>query len=121
MASVLRPENLESFSQRFEDAAKTLDEEQLQRCCKVDLFTSLSEIDFILAEQLQKLAPFGVGNPSPVLAAEGVVVADARPLSGKHLKLRLSDGRCSRTALAWNLLGHPLLVRDAKVNVAFSS
>ncbi|HTR35978.1 MAG TPA: single-stranded-DNA-specific exonuclease RecJ [Bryobacteraceae bacterium] len=54
-------------------------------------------------EELLGLAPFGFGNPAPILAVEGAQVAAAPALfKDKHLRVHLrQDGR-SFTATAWN-------------------
>jgi single-stranded-DNA-specific exonuclease len=61
--------------------------------CRVDALVGMGEIDAKLATALERLAPFGAGNPEPVLATLGVS-AQHRVLAAKnggagHLKLTL--------------------------------
>lgn len=113
-------EHLEDFQAAFVSAAEQcLTPEMLMRQQRADVRVSLSEVDFALADELQRLAPFGVGNPSPVLVTENVAVDSATTLSGKHLRLRLSDGNCTRNAIGWGFNGHPLLKRGEQVNIAY--
>lgn len=116
----LRPKNLDAFHKGFlQIAEKTLSSQELQREVNADVRISLSEVDYELAVELQHLAPFGVGNPSPLLVTEGVRVDSISAIKGAHLRVRLADSRCSRNAVAWNMQGHPLLRKDEIVNVAY--
>ena len=55
---------------------------------------------------LQRLAPFGHGNPQPVLASLGLRVVGSRALGaeGRHLRLSLADSAgCCREVTCWGL------------------
>jgi len=64
---------------------------------------------------VQRLQPFGVGNPQPVFAARARLAAPPRVLKEKHVKLRLAATKnrelttgnwrnaISFAALGWNL------------------
>src|SRR5690606_19762290 len=58
---------------------------------RCDAEITLDDIEDRLADDLVRLAPFGEGNPEPLLRLKPVPVAGARPVgrSGSHLKLRL--------------------------------
>lgn len=55
----------------------------------VDRKISLDEIDLKLAEEINKLAPFGIGNEKPVFLLENVLIQNLRPLgsTGAHLEI----------------------------------
>jgi len=62
--------------------------------CKIDAVASPLEIDRSAADALQTLAPFGMGNPEPVLMlsqqlAHARVLANKKPGEAGHLKLSL--------------------------------
>lgn len=63
---------------------------------KADAKVIPADIDFELAENLMKFAPFGEGNPQPVFLMEKVVIEEIRPVgaNGQHMKLflRSCDG-----------------------------
>jgi single-stranded-DNA-specific exonuclease len=62
----------------------------------IDAEVRLDEIDDGLLEFIERLEPFGEGNPPPVLLARGVEVTDAPALVGKdqqHLRLTLRQGQ----------------------------
>ena len=113
-------ENLETFKQGFVDAARAiLTPEMLTRRVLADLKIGLSEVDFELASELARLQPFGIGNPSPVLISENVLVDSVSLLSDKHLRVRFADATCSRNAVGWNMHGNKLLRKGERVHVAY--
>ncbi len=79
---------LQKFLEKKADAMLTQD--LLTRSLKIDCELPLSLVDFNLYESLQKLAPFGMGNPEPTFISKGVVVEEVRIIGaeGKHLKLK---------------------------------
>jgi single-stranded-DNA-specific exonuclease len=87
-------------------ARSVLTPEDLDPTLAVDAEVNLAEIDWPLYEDLQRLAPFGYGNPTPVLAARGLrLVMTPRILQDKHLKLRVAQGPRSLDALGWGWAG----------------
>lgn len=87
---------LPAFREAFERIAKQrLTPEDLIPRCKVDAVVGVSELDERAVESLQRLGPFGQGNPEPVLVLRRQV-ARPRVLPHKsggagHLKLALVD------------------------------
>jgi single-stranded-DNA-specific exonuclease len=59
------------------------------RTLPVDSAVTLDELTPELMEMIEKLAPFGQGNPEPRLGARGLGVVSSRIVGRKHLKLRL--------------------------------
>ena len=59
-----------------------------------DAETALHDLSWDVYHLFQRLAPFGVGNPPPLLLSRGVHLVSARAVGkdGDHLKLRLADG-----------------------------
>ncbi|MBX7148902.1 single-stranded-DNA-specific exonuclease RecJ [bacterium] len=52
---------------------------------------SLSEMTLAFWNELNRLAPFGNGNPEPVFSARGLVPQEARVVGEKHLKLKFKE------------------------------
>ncbi len=67
----------------------------------------LRQITPELFQLLQRLEPFGSRNPEPVFVANGVrLLAPARVMKEKHVKLRLAGGEPNGNGLrAWDALG----------------
>ena len=74
-------------------AEELLDEDKLIRSVRIDCELDLSFIDKKLYDVLQKLAPFGMGNPQPTFITKNITIKDMRLVGadGKHLKLRVSQ------------------------------
>jgi single-stranded-DNA-specific exonuclease len=113
-------EKVEDFAAAFDaECARRLRKIETQPFVDGDTEVTLSEVDLRLVDELEKFAPFGMGNPSPVLVARGVRVHDIRILKETHLKAILTDGKRQVSAVMWRQTGHPALVVGNKVDVAF--
>lgn len=110
---------LEAFVESFDEVASgLLSPSDLIPELAVDAVLLPEEIDFAMAETIDALAPFGMGNPEPVFMLEGARVDDFRVVKERHLKLRLFAGDRSLEAIGFNLaLGRVL---PEKVTLAFS-
>ena len=86
-----------------------------------DFEIPLAEVTVALADDLAKLAPNGIGNPAPVLAARGAHVLEARAVGaeGQHLKLRLEQDGASLGGIAFGLGGEKAGLAET-VDVVFS-
>lgn len=62
----------------------------------VDGAVTLDELTLDLMEKIEKLGPFGQGNPEPRLGARDLSVVSSRIVGNNHLKLRLrqQSGAC---------------------------
>jgi single-stranded-DNA-specific exonuclease len=95
---------LDEFRARFQaHAASRLTPADFEPSLEIDAEVELSEINDESVADLFHLAPFGFGNPSPVLVARGVEVAAAPDIKNeKHVFLKLiSNGRRLRVK-GWN-------------------
>ncbi|MCB0358387.1 MAG: hypothetical protein KDD44_02080, partial [Bdellovibrionales bacterium] len=114
------PENLEAFQAAFVALAeRSLREEQLVRERTADAEVVFGELSFDVVDELLKLQPFGVGNPSPLLVARNVLVDSVQSLSQGHLRLRFRQGDHVLQGVAWRFRGHPLLAKGKSVSIAF--
>lgn len=68
---------------------------------QADLSVRLDRLSIEAVQGLERLAPFGNGNPTPVLLLEGAVIDSVYSVSdGRHSRLRLRQGNTSFYA-AW--------------------
>lgn len=90
----LRAENLDSFRTAFAaHAASVLGPEDLRRTERVDAMVGGAGLGLELAEELQQLAPFGMGNPGVRLLVPSARVRDVRTMGeGKHARFSLHSG-----------------------------
>jgi len=82
----------------------------------VDEAITLDELSLDLLREIDRLAPFGQGNPEPRLGTRGLSVVSSRIVGNNHLKLRLKqENGTALDAIAFNrgrLLGKQ--VRDGE-------
>lgn len=86
-------------------AEKALSGLDLTPALDIDAAVPLQRINGKHIQYLMGMAPFGEGNPRPLFLSRALEVADVRPMgnSGKHLRLRLRDGRVTWPAAAFDL------------------
>jgi single-stranded-DNA-specific exonuclease len=70
-----------------------------------DAEVALEELDEALAGELGRLAPFGMGNPEPVLVTRGVRLLQRRSLRGGHVQCLFGDDGVTRPAVGFGLDG----------------
>ena len=70
-----------------------LSEEILTPTLKIDVEVALTQLDWVMIENLKKFEPFGVGNPKPTFLTRSVRILNIRTVgsNGRHLKLQIRD------------------------------
>jgi single-stranded-DNA-specific exonuclease len=97
------PENVEAFAEAFaEHAATVLSPDDLRPTTPVDAVVRGSELTLGLCEELEGLAPFGLGNPNVTLLAVGAELSDLDAVGeGKHLRLAVTAAGARSGAIAF--------------------
>ena len=100
----LDPERIDAFADAFGSYADAhLRDEDLRRPAVVDAVVSAGDLTLGLAQELDRLAPFGLGNPDVTLlvpAARAVMPTTVG--EGKHLRFRVEQsGHDAGTAIAF--------------------
>ncbi len=119
-------ENIPAFrAQMCEIAAATLSDDDLLPFINIDGWLELDEITTPFVRQVEELAPFGMGNPTPVFAATDVLVQSTirRGADGAHLSLTLRSAPGARPINAIWFRQGPLqehLRPGMRVDVAFT-
>jgi single-stranded-DNA-specific exonuclease len=114
------PDAIPAFREAFErHAAAVLGDDDLVPHTRIDGWVDAAQLDDRAATDLEKLAPFGPGNPEPVF---GVRARPSRArqvgAAGVHLKLVLAD----RDAIAFQMGDRLALCQgpvDAAVSIGF--
>ncbi|HIJ86455.1 MAG TPA: single-stranded-DNA-specific exonuclease RecJ [Desulfuromonadales bacterium] len=113
----LQSEAVPAFAAAFEDVARRmLGDTELMPLLDIDAEVQPSGIDAGLLEELQRLEPFGAGNPEPTLLLRGVTAVERRIVGDGHLKLRVSAGGKVFTAIAFRQGSCPT---DGLLDIAF--
>lgn len=91
-------DNIEEFRERFVSAVSTrITEDNAVPRLRIDSELGPDEVDLPLAEDLERLGPFGFGNARPVVLMSGVSPATRRIVGRGHLKMSLR--RADRSTL----------------------
>ena len=90
----LRAEDLDAFRAAFAaHATEVLGLEDMRRTERIDAMVGGQSIGLDLAEELSRLAPFGMGNPGVRLLVPSARVRDVRTMGeGKHARFSLHSG-----------------------------
>jgi len=90
-------EQFETFAEKFDVAVEHIPEEVHASSLTIEGSCSIHELDVRSLQELERLGPFGPGNPEPVFSVRASVKGH-RILKGRHLKLNLSEkGHSSST------------------------
>jgi single-stranded-DNA-specific exonuclease len=108
-------ENIPLFRERLSAVVlERMGPQGFVRTLSIDGAVSLDDLTMDMVREIEKLAPFGQGNPEPRLGTRGLEVVSSRIVGSNHLKLRLKQGEGATIgAVAFNrgsLLGKQ--VRD---------
>jgi single-stranded-DNA-specific exonuclease len=104
----LREEEFEAFREAFERSAAASGQVRGPRTRVVapELEVELSALQLELLDAYEKLGPFGMENPIPLLVARGVEPAgQPRLLKEKHMQFQLRQGRSTVKAIWFNAPG----------------
>jgi single-stranded-DNA-specific exonuclease len=99
----IRDEDVERFRRAFgAHADSVLAEEDLAPVVTVDAVVDGRELTLDLCEELERLAPFGLGNPGVTLLAAGCELSGLGAVGeGKHLKLAVTANGARSGAIAF--------------------
>lgn len=105
------PEMISAFRRALSRTVLEQCTQEEERPIAVEAYLPLSELSLELVEELERLAPFGAGNPPLVLASRNLRKVDTRPVgrNGEHLLVTVQDGPgTGRQVIWWEGAGNPL-------------
>ncbi len=101
------PSEFPRFADRFDAHCRnTLTEDQKERRLMIDAEVQLGQLTLPVVEWIEALEPYGIGNPQPILSAEGVRVIGQPKVIGKeknHVRIRFAQGGTTQSAVGWNM------------------
>jgi single-stranded-DNA-specific exonuclease len=98
------PQNIPDFRRGMaKSITAQLAGRQLESKLSIDAFLPLADVHLNLVEQLDRLSPFGSGNPAPILASRGLTLKDWSYLGRgeEHLLLVLEDPQGTLQKVIW--------------------
>jgi single-stranded-DNA-specific exonuclease len=116
----MKAENLEVLREQMEKLAfDTLGEEQLTQVIEIDAELDLEDITTDVIQDISALSPFGEANPEPLLLCRFVQVLDSRTIAGRHLKMKLGQGKRRLDAIGFGLCEQGLS-RGERIDIVFT-
>jgi single-stranded-DNA-specific exonuclease len=118
----IRPDLVDGFAEALAaHAADVLEEDDLRPVVPVDAVVRGDELTLDLCEELERLAPFGLGNPGVTLLAAACELSELGLVGeGKHLRLAVTAGRVRSGAIAFGQGGQlDRLRRPGLYDIAF--
>jgi single-stranded-DNA-specific exonuclease len=116
--------NVDAFrNQLIEYVNARLGPEDLVQVLDIDAECALGDLNLPFIEQIERLAPFGRDNPSPIFCLRDVAL-DQGPQrvgsDGSHVRLALRQGRHHALAIGFGLAEQAgNLVAGERIDVAF--
>ena len=119
----IRKDQIPAFRERL--SSKVLDvfgRKGFGSSLAVDAIVELEDLKFPLIRELERLQPYGIGNPEPTLAIRGAAVVSLRVVGKNHLKFKVKKN----SALVFEAIGYRMgdwadrLSSDQRVNLAFT-
>ncbi len=99
---------------------KQMHGQDLAQRLRIDAYLKLDEISLDLVEQLDVLAPFGPGNPSPVFAAHDLRLRSVAKIgkNAEHVQLLVEDGMGTIKRVIW-WQGAGMAMPEGRFDLAF--
>lgn len=100
----IAPENVDAFRQAIDTAVrKQIGAPPYVAELKPDIETDAQELSLQMIDVLDRLAPFGQGNPDPLFMSSNVRVRSKGVVATTHLKLRLGEDGRGHDAIAFGM------------------
>jgi single-stranded-DNA-specific exonuclease len=118
----IRPDRIAAFRAAFNERARTvLTEDDLRARCFVDLDVRLSDVTPRLFDLLRHFGPFGLGNPTPLLAARNVRLARLKVVGSGHARVALEQDGARFDGIGFGMADAfaALQPGDARVDLVF--
>jgi single-stranded-DNA-specific exonuclease len=96
---------VDAFAEQFDQALSELPEDAEKRVLQVERAVGLEDLSKKALAELERMGPFGPGNPEPVYAVRARILGH-RVLKERHLKLVLESGGIQTEAIWFNAAEH---------------
>jgi len=107
----IEPERIPAFRAALSDTVWAMLAEVEKPTLEIDGYLALADLSLDLVEEIERLAPFGLGNPPLTLVSRGVRVTRERVVGRNedHLLLTVEDeGGIAQQVIWWQGAGSPL-------------
>ena len=94
-------DKIKEFENKFESIISNYDFEAGEPL-EIDSLVKFSEINIDLISDIEKMEPFGKGNPYPIFVSKNVKIESKRVLKDKHLEMYLNQDNFKMRAIWFN-------------------
>ena len=120
----IRTEDLQKFIEEFDTyVKKNLSEEEFVPIQDVDAFIHPSQLTLKLADEIEKIAPFGIGNPRPIFGYKNINAASPKVIgqdqSHMNFFIKGIEGNADVRAIAWNKAEFFPLIENEPIDIIF--
>src|SRR4051794_3099081 len=119
----LAAEDVDAFREAFSAHAEAaLTPDDLVRTERADAIVAGGDLGLELAEELERLAPFGHGNPGVRLLVPAARLTDRRPMGegNKHVRFTVAAGGIRARAVAFGCDGRLPVAEDQPADAVFT-
>ncbi len=94
-------DKIKEFENKFESIISNYDFEAGEPL-QIDSLVKFSEINIDLISDIERMEPFGKGNPYPIFVSKNVKIESTRVLKDKHLEMYLNQDNYKMRAIWFN-------------------
>lgn len=120
----LAADKIEDFTRKINQyAAAVLDGDKMIPRLDIDGLITLNQVTEKLVDEINRMQPFGLSNPPPLLGCRKASVAACRGVGKEsaHLKMRLRSGSVTVESIGFNLGAYAeVLATEETVDLAFA-
>lgn len=115
----IKEDNLNNFTKRFiSEVSKQIGETPSVPVLEIDSFINQNELEEPLLHEIEKLAPFGQGNPEPILGIQKVRLhGRPRKVGNGHFQFSIHNGIETVSGIAWRM-GDNIPPEDKEIDIA---
>ena len=115
----IKEDNLNNFTKRFiSEVSKQIGETPSVPVLEIDSFINQNELEEQLLHEIEKLAPFGQGNPEPILGIQRVRLhGRPRKVGNGHFQFSIHNGIETVSGIAWRM-GDNIPPEDKEIDIA---
>jgi single-stranded-DNA-specific exonuclease len=118
---LIEEENIVSFSKQLNDIINEYYKDKgFAALTAIDAQCLLTDINYELLSQIQMLAPFGSGNPEPILCTRDVSVSHPSIVGNNHLKMRVSHDGIYRDSIWFSKGQYLSKINQSVLDIVFT-
>lgn len=120
----LENKNFDEFKKNISKEVKKYGPGNFKKTLTIDCLINLDDINLNLIKEIEKLEPFGIGNPRPVFSLKNVLIEQCNEV-GKdktHHRIKICNSKCSVFMISFNSEQNKIILSEgSRYDIAFSA